>query len=84
MTDAFLELMEQNVREMPPGSLLAWRKLLTYTGSCFRRGFDDFFEPLVPLSHFTEDPANELTACSCVSITGAVQIWLEVTGGTSS
>eukprot|EP00435_Cladocopium_sp_Y103_P004607 s1037_g1.t1 len=34
--DGFLELMQQNVREMPPGSLLAWRKLLTYTGSCFR------------------------------------------------
>ena len=35
--DSFLELMQQNVRgELPPGSLLAWRKLLTYTGSCFR------------------------------------------------
>jgi len=34
--DAFVELCQQNVRELPPGSLLAWRKLLTYTGSCFR------------------------------------------------
>ncbi|CAL1164878.1 unnamed protein product, partial [Cladocopium goreaui] len=35
--DGFLELCEQNVRgELLPGSGLAWRKLLTYTGSCFR------------------------------------------------
>ena len=38
--DGFLELMQQNVRQMPPGSLLAWRKLLTYTGSCFRPAGD--------------------------------------------
>eukprot|EP00438_Fugacium_kawagutii_P018866 Skav221112 [mRNA] locus=scaffold233:81502:84844:+ [translate_table: standard] len=36
VTDAFLELMQQNVREMPAGSLLAWQKLLFYTGSCFK------------------------------------------------
>lgn len=34
--DAFMELMQQNVKELPAGSNLAWRKLLTYTGSCFR------------------------------------------------
>eukprot|EP00438_Fugacium_kawagutii_P032804 Skav211941 [mRNA] locus=scaffold1086:689145:695039:- [translate_table: standard] len=36
--DAFTELMRQNIREMPPGSVLAWKKLLIYTGSCFRQG----------------------------------------------
>eukprot|EP00438_Fugacium_kawagutii_P018862 Skav221108 [mRNA] locus=scaffold233:48017:51407:+ [translate_table: standard] len=36
VTEAFLELMQQNVREMPPGSLQAWQKLLFYTGSCFK------------------------------------------------
>eukprot|EP00438_Fugacium_kawagutii_P006054 Skav218237 [mRNA] locus=scaffold4566:182185:185298:+ [translate_table: standard] len=34
--DVFTEVMKQNIREMPPGSELAWKKLLTYTGSCFR------------------------------------------------
>ena len=34
--DGYRELMQQNVRQLPPGSVLAWQKLLTYTGSCFR------------------------------------------------
>ena len=36
VTDAFAEILQQNVRQLPPGSLLAWKKLLAYTGSCFR------------------------------------------------
>jgi len=34
--DAFCEILQQNVRELPPGSILAWKKLLLYTGSSFR------------------------------------------------
>eukprot|EP00438_Fugacium_kawagutii_P033793 Skav218848 [mRNA] locus=scaffold2397:54135:62539:+ [translate_table: standard] len=34
--DVFTELMKQNIQQMPPGSVLAWKKLLIYTGSCFR------------------------------------------------
>jgi hypothetical protein len=40
VTDSFLELCQQNIKDMPPGSLLAWRKLMTYTGSCFRPSWD--------------------------------------------
>ena len=35
--DAFCEILQQNVWELPPGSILAWKKLLLYTGSSFRR-----------------------------------------------
>eukprot|EP00913_Durusdinium_trenchii_P027582 g25871.t1 len=36
VNDAFLELLEQNVSDLPPGSVSAWQKILIYTGSCFR------------------------------------------------
>jgi len=39
--DAFCEILQQNVRELPPGSILAWKKLLLYTGSSFRLGKTD-------------------------------------------
>ena len=35
VTDAFLELMEQNVSHLPPGSTAAWRQVLNYAGSAF-------------------------------------------------
>lgn len=35
VTDAFLELMEQNVTHLPPGSAAAWRQVLNYAGSAF-------------------------------------------------
>ncbi|CAK9064261.1 unnamed protein product [Durusdinium trenchii] len=36
VTEAFLELVQQNVPQLPPGSINAWQKMLTYTGSCCR------------------------------------------------
>lgn len=36
VTEAYLELMQQNVPELPPGSINVWQKMLTYTGSCCR------------------------------------------------
>ncbi|CAK9049710.1 unnamed protein product [Durusdinium trenchii] len=33
--DAFSELLQQNVPEAPPGSVAAWRQLLSYTGSSY-------------------------------------------------
>ncbi|CAK9064257.1 unnamed protein product [Durusdinium trenchii] len=36
VTEAFLELMQQNVAELPPGAVNVWQKMLTYTGSCCR------------------------------------------------
>lgn len=38
VTEAFLELVTQNVPDLPPGSVNVWQKVLTYTGSCCRRG----------------------------------------------
>ncbi|CAK9015064.1 unnamed protein product [Durusdinium trenchii] len=36
VTEAFLELVTQNVPDLPPGSVNVWQKVLTYTGSCCR------------------------------------------------
>ena len=37
VTEAFLEILEQNVAELPPGSAAAWHQLLAYAGSSFRQ-----------------------------------------------
>ncbi|CAK9102504.1 Retrovirus-related Pol polyprotein from transposon TNT 1-94 [Durusdinium trenchii] len=44
--DAFHELMVQNVPNLPPGTAAAWRKLLSYTGSCYRYVGDTYGERL--------------------------------------
>eukprot|EP00913_Durusdinium_trenchii_P009593 g9013.t1 len=44
--DAFNELMVQNVPNLPPGTAAAWRKLLSYTGSCYRYVGDTYGERL--------------------------------------
>ena len=37
VSEAFLEILEQNVAELPPGYAAAWRQLLAYVGSSFRQ-----------------------------------------------
>jgi len=36
VSDAVLELMEQNVPDLPPGGVAAWQQMLRYTSSTFR------------------------------------------------
>ena len=36
VSEAFIEILEQNVPDPPPGSAAIWRQVLEYTGSCFR------------------------------------------------
>ena len=33
---SILELMEQNVEELPPGGISAWQEMLTYASSSFK------------------------------------------------
>lgn len=44
--DAFSELLVNNVPELPPGSLAAWRLILTYCGSCYKFVGDSYGERL--------------------------------------
>ena len=37
VAEAFLEILEQNAAELPPGYAAAWRQLLAYAGSSFRQ-----------------------------------------------
>ena len=39
VSDAVLELMEQNVPDLPPGGVAAWQQMLRYTSSTFRYVF---------------------------------------------
>jgi len=41
VAEAFLEILEQNVAELPPGYAAAWRQLLAYAGSSFRQTWRD-------------------------------------------
>ena len=36
VSEGFIEILEQNVPDPPPGSAAIWRQVLEYTGSCFR------------------------------------------------
>lgn len=42
VAEAFLEILEQNVAELPPGYAAAWRQLLAYAGSSFRFVNDNY------------------------------------------
>ena len=44
--DAYSELLINNVPELPPGSLAAWRQILTYCGSCYKFVGDSYGERL--------------------------------------
>lgn len=44
--DAFLELLNQNVPNLPPGTNAAWKTMLSYCGSCYRFVGDTYGERL--------------------------------------
>eukprot|EP00435_Cladocopium_sp_Y103_P003451 s1476_g1.t1 len=44
--DAFLELLNQNVPNLPPGTNAAWKMMLSYCGSCYRFVGDTYGERL--------------------------------------
>eukprot|EP00435_Cladocopium_sp_Y103_P060572 s983_g22.t1 len=60
VSDAVLELMEQNVPDLPPGSVAAWQQLLRYTSSTFKYVNSSYSERLKLIANDWE--AIELAA----------------------